>query len=190
MRITKRKCVVMGSFMLFSLCMGCAPQKNCQKEDKALPIPSDSVICSHLDQQLAEILFMPDSVLCYHLSYRDTIAKGDVQTLQGYFRDSLIARLDSVQTAGLQSLLPAVPRNYYEDTLKVQAPYLPVLEFEFNKKGKNPVGIVLSLSDHTWQIAREGKAVLSYNYVGKDSVERFCKQFIDMYYNPKKDDKK
>lgn len=189
MRITKQ-CVAIGGLMLVTLCMNCAPQKNCPKGEPVLLISSDSVVRSHLNQQLADILFLPDSVLCYHLTYRDSISKDDVQPIQGYVRDSLIACLDSSQAAMLQSLLPAVPRNYSDDTTKVQSPYFPILEFEFNKRGKTPVGIVVSLSDHTWQVAKNGKAVLSYNYIGKDSVERFCKQFIDIYYNPKKDDKK
>lgn len=190
MRIAKRKCMAIGSLVFLSLSVSCTSQKSCQAADRGLLESFDSIVCSHLDQQLSDILFSPDSVLCYHLSYKDTISKEDVQTLQGYVRDSLIARLDSVQTSMLQSLLPAEPRNYNVDSVKVQSPYFPILEFEFNKRKHTSVGIVVSLSDHVWQVAKEGKVMLSYNYANKDSIECFCEQFIDKYYNPKKDDKK
>lgn len=175
----------LGSLLLTSICIGCINPKTCLKSENTCWMLSDTIINKQLGQNLADIFFCPDSVKCYYITYKDSIKNNDIQVIKSYVRDSSFIDLNESQISILQFVLPSNLRNYSDDTIKVQSPYIPCLEFEFTKKGKNSASILVSTSDHSWQIVQKGKVHSTYNYVETKSIERFCQYFIDRQYNKK-----
>lgn len=174
--------VFLNAVLASVIMSGCLNTRHCTVNDSLAWMVSDSIVINRLGDSLSQTIFIPDIVKCYHLSYKDSIdQKTDTQVVDGYVRDSLIVILNTSQTAVLQYLLPSNVRNYSTDTIQVQSPYRPHWEFEFMKQDTLSASIVISISDHSWQIVKEGKLQLSYNYVDIKAVERFCDYFLDMY---------
>lgn len=177
---------MLGSFLLASLCMGCMNPKSCLRDDNTYWMLSDSVIYKQLGPSLTDIFFSSDCVKCYHITYKDSIDNNsDTQVIENYVRDSLITTLSKSQSSVLQFVLLSNTCNYFDDTIKVQSPYIPCLEFEFVKKDNKPASLLVSLSDHSWKIVQDRQVHLSHNYTDMKSVERFCKYFMDKYYSKK-----
>lgn len=145
----------------------------------------DSVIANQLGNSLKEILFSPKKVKCFHLLQKQSIAENEVQPVKTYVRDTLFATLSNEQVAVLQYLLLNNEKSYSEDIISVEAPYRPVLEFEFTDKKKRTANIIVSLSDRSWAIMYDGKEQFRYNYADVRLFEQFCNYFIKMYH-PKK----
>lgn len=146
----------------------------------------DSVVVKKLGTDLGKILFAPDSVRCYSIVYKENIDRQkDTEVVDGHVRDGLIATLNQSQTAVLQFLLLSNVKNYEVDSIKVQSPYMPHIEFAMHKD-TTEVSVVVSSLDRSWQIARNGKKLTSYNYVDSKAIERFCNYFIGKSKNAKK----
>lgn len=174
---------VMLSVIAFSVIMaGCANTKICTISDNSKWMCNDSVIEMKLGKEINRALFMPDITKCYHIIYEDSASvKNKVSVVDSYVRDSLLASLNVSQVSVLQFLLLSNPENYATDSINVQSPYLPSLEFEFVKEDTTVVSVVVSTLDHSWQIVKNGKQLMTYNFVDTKNVERFCKYFLDMY---------
>lgn len=185
MRLTKKHSFLWGGVLLTSVCMGCINPKTCLKDENTCWMLSDTVIHKQLGQNLTDIFFYPNSVRCYYISYKDSVKNCDKQVIKSYVRDSLFIDLNKSQIATLQFILPSNFYNYSNDTIKVQSPYIPCLEFEFSKKGNKPASILVSTSDHSWQIVQNGIVHSTHNYVESRSIERFCQYFINKHHNKK-----
>lgn len=135
----------------------------------------DSIVVNRLGQDLSETIFYPDFVKCYGVTYNDSIKDSNLQIFDGYTRSTESTDLDVGQIAVVQFLLPADSANYSNDSIIVQSPYIPVMEFAFSKKGKPSASILISPSDHSWQIVQNGKLVFSYNYHNTDITNRLYK---------------
>lgn len=178
--------VFLNAVLASIIMSGCVNSQLCTVNESSEWMVSDSIVINQLRDSLSQTIFIPDIVKCYHLSYKDSIdERADIQVVDGYVRDSLITTLNTSQIAVLQYLLPSNARNYSTGTILVQSPYRPIWEFEFVKQETLPASIVLSISDHSWQIVKEGKLQLSYNYVETKAIERFCDYFLDMYISKK-----
>lgn len=99
-----------------------------------------------------------------------------------YVRDSLIAKLSVSQINMLQFNLLSDEENYKEDSIKVRSPYVPCIEFCFEKKKKNPVHVIVSLSDFSWTIVYDDKKQGNWNYADKRLMERYCKMILGDIY--------
>ena len=137
----------------------------------------DSVVINQLGQALSEIVFSPDWVECYGVSYNDSLTNDGNRIFNGYIRSTDATVIDNGQIALIQFLLPADSVNYSNDSIRVQSPYIPVMEFAFSKKGKPSASILISPSDHTWQIVQDGKLVFSYNYHNSETINRLMRTF-------------
>lgn len=159
--------------MLVMLCTGCGCFKSVKPTaDSAEWMLSDSVVVNRLGREIFDIIFFPDSVNGYGVAYNDTLAGTNYQIFDRYIRITAPMRLDAVQTGVVQFLLPANADNYCDDTLKVQSPYIPVMEFAFSKKGSSPASIIISPSNFSWQIVQNGKVISSYTYNDAESINR------------------
>lgn len=146
----------------------------------------DSVVVKKIGKDLGGVLFAPDSVRCYSITYKENIDRQkDTEVVDGHVRSRLIATLNQSQTAVLQFLLLSNAKNYETDSIKVQSPYMPHLEFAMHKD-TTEVSVVVSNLDRSWQIAKGGKLQSSGNYVDSKAIERFCNYFIEKNESGKK----
>jgi len=145
----------------------------------------DSLIKQELSNSLTETLFSPKKVRCYHLLHKQEIKKGDVQPIKGYVRDTLLCNLQTDQIAVFQYLLLSNAQSYSEEIISIEAPYIPILEFEFIGNKKKLASVIISLSDRSWCIIYDGKLQFKYNYADAKLFERFCKYFVELYINKK-----
>jgi len=165
-----------GLFISLLLCMSsCFNIKKCVKDDETNWIMSDSIVMKHLNENLFNLLSTPDSVKCYYLMYKAS------KETKGYVRDTLLAVLDNKQIAILQYLLVGNPHSYKIDSMKIEAPYIPIIEYEFLKKESLPASAIISTSDRTWSLLYKGKKLFEYNYGDARVTERFCNYFLNMY---------
>ncbi|WP_289741131.1 hypothetical protein [uncultured Duncaniella sp.] len=125
-----------------------------------------------LNDSLMTVLKAPESVMCYILKPSDGT---DV-----FIRDSVTSiKLNPGQLTVLQYLLLFDNRNYTCDSIIVQSPNIPAVEFEMYKIGYGSLSVIVSLSDFSWKIERESEEICSYNYVEHKEMSRFCNYFID-----------
>lgn len=173
MRIKKSLKMFLASALFASLCTGCGCLNGLKlTPETAYWMLPDSVVINRLGQDLSETIFSPDCVKCYGVSYNDTLTNDSNRIFSGYIRSTDAKVLDNGRIALIQFLLPADSVNYSNDTNRVQSPYIPVMEFAFSKKGKPSASILISPSDHTWQIIQDGKLVFSYNYHNSETANR------------------
>lgn len=167
--------IPIGLFLCLLLCISsCFSTKKCVEANETNWIMSDSVVASYLDENLSNLLSAPDSVKCYSLMYK--VGK----ETKGYMRDTLLAILDCEQIAILQYLLVGNPYSYKVDSMKIEAPYIPIIEYEFLKKDSLPASIIVSTSDRSWSLSRKGKKLLKNTYSDAHMIERFCDYFLNM----------
>ena len=176
-------CLVAFAFLL--VVGGCANTKSCIKEEIPFWLSPDSVVCSHLGDSVMEVLFMPDSIVCYVLEHKDSIGQSERASIEGYARNGLVAKLDAAAGAVLQYILISNPRSYATDSVKIEAPYLPIVEFAFERKDCIPVCVVVSMSDRSWTVVSDGKRHFRYNYADWRVVERFCQGYINEHFKAK-----
>jgi hypothetical protein len=147
-----------------------------KKSPKKL-IQPDSAVYSMLGKTMSEVLFNPTSVTCYTLKGKTEVGPSDYQVEPHWVRDSLVGELSPDLYGILQFALIANCENYKDDSLRLKAPYVPVLEFEFCKK-KTEVHIIISVQDRTWTIMYDDKRQVHFNYHDCDLIERFCALFL------------
>lgn len=182
MRLIKRMNKFLGGFFLTSMCMGCIIPKNCLKDEDTHWMLSDTVIYKQLGPNLTDIFFSPDSVKCYYLIHKDSIRGQDTISIKGYVHDSMLAVLNKEQIGIFQYVLLSNKGSYSRDSIvKIEAPYMPIIEYVFFKNKNTSASVVLSTSDRTWSVFYEGKEFFHYNYTDSRIVERFCNYFLDMY---------
>lgn len=179
MKSTKRLLMAIGCSLMASFCMGCMNSKTCLSSNNEQWLFADSVISEKLGDELSDKLFAPDEVKCYSIVYKDSIGEKDVVLTKNFVRDTLIAKVSPSQLSILQFVLLCNETNYSKDSIKIQSPFRPVVEFEFVKKNHNNSSIVFSLSDHTWMIVEGGVKKLQYNYCDSKLLERFCNLFLE-----------
>jgi len=127
---------------------------------------------------MSDVLFSPSKVICYTIKGKSTVEKEDFELAPHYVRDSLITKLNTNQIYFLQFSLLADEENYKEDSLKVRSPYVPCIEFCFEKKKLQPVHVIVSLSDFSWTIVYDDKRQGNWNYAEKRLMERYCKMLL------------
>lgn len=149
---------------------------------------TDSTLVKQIGDSLKQVLFEPDTVKCYHISYKEKLKDKDVEVVKGYVRDSLVTILSVSQTSVLQFILLSDAANYSNNSILVQSPYLPTLEFVFGKKNYEPVSVVISTLDRSWQIVWRGKQIHTHNIGNNNQVERFTNHFMNIF--ERKEDKK
>lgn len=142
-------------------------------------IHPDSAVYAMLGRTMSEVLFNPSSVTCYTLKGKAEVPDTDFQVEPHWVRDSLVGKLSPQAYGILQFVLIANGENYKDDSVRIKAPYIPLLEFEFRQK-KNVVHVLLSLSDQTWTIMYDDKRQIHFNYHDCDLIERFCNLFLNL----------
>lgn len=151
------------------------------KTDECWNMP-DSTVVKQLGTSLTRVLFSPKKVKCYHLLSKQNISEKEIQPVKGFVRDTLLTTLTKSQTAVLQYLLLSNTKSYSEDVVSIEAPYRPVIEFEFISKKKISASVIISISDRSWVIIYDGKEQFKYNYADARLLERFCNYFLSPYY--------
>ena len=165
--------------MLFPSMLCMASVEECGKKTPPKGIQPDSTVCAMLGHTVSDVLFNPNKVTCYSLKGKGEIETGDFQVEPHWVRDNLVGRLSPQMVGVLQFALVANGENYKNDTLRIKAPYFPLLEFEFQKK-KDIVHVLISTSDHTWTIVYDGERQIHYNYHDCELIERFCNLFVKL----------
>lgn len=161
-------------FCLLVCISSCFHTKTCMNNDETNWIMSDSIVTKHLTGGLTDILSFPDSIKCYSLIYK--IDKNS----KGYVRDTLLAVLDNKQIAILQYLIIGNPQSYKIDSMKIEAPNIPIIEYEFWKKDSLSASVIISTSDRSWSLLHKNKKIFEYTYGDASAVERFCNYFFNM----------
>lgn len=169
--------------VLFSvLAISCfaAKGQKAKKEPKPVTyaIQPDSSVYSTLGKTMTDILFSPNKVTCYAIKGKAQVDKEDYELEPHYVRDSLIAKLSLNQIAMLQFLVLSDKNNYMQDSVKVRSPYVPSLEFCFEKK-KQQVHVLISQSDFSWTIFYDDKKQGNWNYAEKRLVGRYSKMICN-----------
>ena len=178
-------CSFLSMIILSSSVISCANTKSCTNNPIDPWLAPDSTICNKLTEKgLIETLFMPNDVKCYILIHKDSIPEDELSLVKGYARDSLMAEFGIRETTVLQYILLSNPFSYSTDSLKIEAPYLPTLEFVFSRKDSLSASVVISTSNQSWTIFYNGEKQFNYNYADRRIVERFCKYYINEYFKP------
>ena len=165
--------------LLVMLLPGVFCMASCGEWGKKSPknlIQPDSVVYSMLGKTMSEVLFDPTSVTCYTLKGKTVVDPSDYQVEPHWVRDSLVGNLSPEMYGVLQFVLIVNSENYKDDTLRIKAPYVPILEFEFKQK-KNVVHVLVSTSDQTWTIMYDDKQQIHFNYHDYELIDRFCEMF-------------
>lgn len=141
-------------------------------------VQPDSAVYYSLGKTMSNVLFNPSKVTCYTVIGKSTVGKEDYELEPHYVRDSLIAKLNASQIMLLQFNLLSDKANYQKDTVQVRSPYVPCVEFCFEKKKQQPVHVLVSLSNFSWTIVYDDKRQGNWNYADKRLMERFCRMMI------------
>ncbi len=172
----KKNVLILALLLPSVLCMA-----SCGDFGRKSPVSSiqpDSVVYAMLGKTMSEVLFNPSSVTCYTLKGKAEVDQKDFQVEPHWVRDSLAGKLSPQMVGVLQFALVANIENYTNDSIRVKAPYVPILEFEFKQK-KNVVHVLVSTSDHTWTIMLDDKRQIHFNYHECELIDRFCETFLN-----------
>lgn len=153
----------------------------CNGENKKVVqynVKPDSAVYYTLGRSMSDILFSPSKVTCYTVKGKSVVDKDDFELEPHYVRDSLITKMTANQIYLLQFNLLADEENYKEDSMKVRSPYVPCIEFCFEKKKQQSVHVLISLSDFSWTIIYDDKHQSNWNYADKRFMERYCKMLL------------
>lgn len=141
-------------------------------------IQPDSIVYYTLGKTISDVLFNPSKVTCYTVVGKSIIDKDDYELEPHYVRDSLITKLNASQILLLQFNLLSDKENYQKDSAQVRSPYVPCVEFCFEKKKQQPVHVIISLSNFSWTLVYDDKRQGNWNYADKRLMERFCKMIV------------
>lgn len=179
--MTLRSSLPFVSIALLVLSMSsCANAKTVTKvkvRNDAAWMYSDSVVSERLGDSIMKVVVAPDSVKCFHVSYREKVKESDYLVVKSFVRDSLITHLNEGQIAVMQFVLLSEPRNYTEKSTIVKSPYWPTVEFEFYKKDFVPVSVVVSTLNQSWQVLRSRVEVTSFNFEDEELIKRYINVF-------------
>jgi len=131
------------------------------------------MVYERLDSLVTDMLFNPNHVICYTLIGKEEVDTGDFQIEPHWVRDSLVGELTPQMVGALQFILLTNGENYQLDSIRPKAPYIPILELEF-QQNKECVHVVVSTSDLSWTIVYGEKLPWHFNYHDHYMVERFC----------------
>ncbi len=159
------------------------PMASCQadpvvNEKDKQQVVVDSTVYANLGKTVYDVLMNPSKVTCYRLRGVSNADTDVFQVEPHWIRDTMLGTLTPQMYGVLQFVLIDNPANYCDDSVKVRAPYVPMLEFEFVKK-KAKVHVLVSTTDYTWTVMYDDKRQLHFNYVDKDLINRFCKEFLN-----------
>lgn len=171
----KKQLLLIMSLVCSTAMASCSPKG---EKTAKFAIRPDSTVYYTLGKTMSEILFSPTKVTCYTIKGKANVAEKDYELEPHYVRDSLIAKLTPSQISILQFNLLTDEENYKEDSLKVRSPYVPCLEFCFEKKKQQPVHVIISLSDFSWTVVFDDKRQFNWNYADKRLMERYCRMII------------
>lgn len=172
----RMKCLFLMS-LLCSATSFASCNKITGKIEKCNILP-DSVVYYTLGKSMSEVLFSPSKVTCYTIKGKPTLTEEDYEVEPHFVRDSLVGKLNASEIAVLQFNLLSDKENYKEDSIKVRSPYVPCVEFCFEKKKQEAVHVVISLSDFSWTLIYDDKRQGNWNYEDKRLMERYCKKII------------
>lgn len=159
---------ILSSVTAFASC------DNANEKTMKYSIQPDSAVYYTLGRTVSDILLSPNKVTCYTIKGKSSVAKEDYELEPHYVRDSLVAKLTSSQISILQFELLADEANYAQDSIRVRSPYVPCVEFCFEKK-KLVAHIIVSLSDFSWTLLYDDKRQGNWNYADKRFMERYCR---------------
>ena len=112
--------------------------------------------------------------------YKEKPAKGDVEVEHSIVRGKSLGLLNIEQRAVLRYTLFVPAESYQKDSIRVRAPYNPVLEFVFyHKKMQQEAHVIMSPNDFSWTVFYDDKRQFKFNFANKETVVRFCKLILD-----------
>ena len=155
----------------FVLCLA-----SCVSLEKNIPvkvIQPETAAYERLDSIVADVLFSPDHVDCYTLVGKEDVDTLDFQIEPHWVRDGHVGELAPQMVGVLQFTLLTNGENYQLDSIRPKAPYIPILEFEFQQKTEC-VHVLVSTSDLSWTIVYGDKSSWHFNYHDHYTVGRFC----------------
>lgn len=150
-------------------------------------IKPDGKITSVLGNRLTDIIFSPKSVSCFYITPVDSIRKGDVELEPNIVKKEKLSQLSKEEIAVLQYVLLSDSNSYKNDSIVVLSPYIPCLDFEFEKK-KETAHVLISLSDFSWSIVYDGKKQFNHNYHSNE-IERLCAFYLSKLNDSKQEKK-
>lgn len=174
----KMKFFVFLSVLSAGILTACAAPK---EKGGNYDIQPDSAVYYTLGKTMSDVLFDPKKVTCYILKGKAKTEESDYELEPHYVRDSLVAKLKDDKVAILQFELLADEKNYGQDSMKVRSPYVPAIEFCFERK-KIQVHVIISLSNFSWTILYDDKRQGNWNYADKRFMERYCKMILGDAY--------
>lgn len=134
-------------------------------------VQPDSLIVSILGAEVSDLLFNPDKVNVFTIEPKGKVEEIDYEVEQHFIRKTFVGSLDKKFYSLISFLLLSNNNCYACDSTIAQTFYLPVIEFEYNKK-KKTASVIISPNDGTWTVVSEGKRILNYNYRNPELVDR------------------
>ena len=169
MNIVKLMIVTTCTVMVIGACATAGKCKNAPggKAPEALVIK--------VGEEVAQLLFDAEHVSFYILD--NSAEDADAEPFPGYFRHGEGRELTCDQVAVLRFLLPGNHDNYIpQDGPILMAPFLPFREFVFIK-GEQRISLLVSTSDLSWALVRDGQLLDRFPYMERKTVERLMEVF-------------
>lgn len=132
----------------------------------------DSVVASILGESISSIIFTPDSVTAAKVTEANIVTPTTKTRTYGP-----MLPMKEVSDKDLQLLQLAFlsdPRNYTNDTIIMMSPYIPAMELDFYRNGE-VVKMTVSFSDATWNLTKDGKEIINYNYRTEEPILKIYK---------------
>lgn len=146
----------------------------CGTVQKVTQNPIHQELVAKVGDEMASILSSPDKVT-FHILQNEATAK---QVFPDYYRKDEGVILSAGEVAVVQFLFTENPDCFgSQQAVVAMAPFLPFNEFVF-QKGKESVSLVVSTSDMSWAVVRDGDLLHTFTYTDVTAVKRLIKTLI------------
>lgn len=136
----------------------------------------DSIVVHRLGDSLTTILFEPESVVAYVL-----LQPSDARSAKKKFVRTSSRQLSPEQKDVLYAALINNLACYGRDSITVMSPYMPAMEIVF-ANDTCEASVVVSFSDRSWGVVRDGKSMFNYNYTDARPLKEIYNSIDSAYH--------
>jgi hypothetical protein len=140
-------------------------------------IKPDNKVKSILGDTLCNTIFNCKQVKCYELELSKDTANNNSNIYSCFKRINKVVKIDGNYFSIIQQQLLTDSINYQQKS-QIRSPFCPLLEFEIMGKNGNRISLLISFSNETWMLVKNGKEILQYQYMDRRTIIRFCQPFI------------
>lgn len=130
-------------------------------------ISLDSTVNIILGDSISLFLFSPDSVTVSKLV--EKIESTRFSKSKSFKKSSIPKTIKGIDLQILQQKFLSNKQNYQKDSIVVMSPFIPAMEIDFFKN-QDAVNMIISFSDHSWVINKNGQTIINFNYVTEEPL--------------------